>query len=74
MIVNPEKFQTMIIQTSGSSEIYTLQTDGKLIETKNSVKLIGITFDHISHFYNKASMQFNAISQIKRFFSEKNWK
>ena len=74
MIVNPEKFQTLIIQKSGSSEICTLQTDGKLIETANSIKLLGITFDHISQLCNKASMQFNEIGQIKRLFLEKNWK
>ena len=42
MIENPEKVETMILQKSGNTETYTFQTDGKLIETTTSVKLLGI--------------------------------
>ena len=77
MILNPEKFQSMTLQKSGSTETYRLQIDGKLIETTSSVKLLGInisnklTFDdHISYLCSKASVQLNAISRLRRFFEK----
>ena len=45
MIVIPEKFQSMILQRSGDSDVHTIETDGNKIETTNSVDLIGIYID-----------------------------
>ena len=64
MIVNPEKFQSMILQSAGNSDVHTIEIDGNKIETTNSVDLLGIhidnklTFDdHMFTLCNKASMQ-----------------
>ena len=63
MIVNPEKFQLMILLGSGSSDAHTIEIDGKKIETENYVDLLGmhidnkLTFDgHRFTLCNKASM------------------
>ena len=60
MIVNPEKFQSMILQRS---DVHTIEIDGNKIETTNSVDLLGVyidnklTFDdHIFTLCNKAAM------------------
>ena len=37
MIVNPEKFQSMILQSAGNSDVHTIEIDGNKIETTNSV-------------------------------------
>ena len=78
MIVNPEKFQSMILERSGNSDVHTIEIDGNKVETTNSVDLLGIhidnklTFDdHIFTFCNKASMQLNAIGRLKRYLGEK---
>ena len=42
MIVNPEKFQSMILQRSGNSDAHTIEVDGNKLETTNSVHLLGI--------------------------------
>ena len=34
MIVNPEKFQSMILQRSGSSDVHTIEIDGSKINNK----------------------------------------
>ena len=64
MIVNPEKFQSMVLQRSGHSYVHTIEIDSNKIETTNSVDLLGIhidnklTFDdHMFTLCNKASMQ-----------------
>ena len=78
MIVNPEKFQSMILERSGNSDVHTIETDGNKIETTNSVDLLGIhidnelTFDdHIFTLCNKASMELNAIGRLKRYLGKK---
>ena len=46
MIVNPDKFQAMILQNSRNSKNYEpvkLEIGSTKIETKNTVKLLGIT-------------------------------
>ena len=77
MIVNPNKFQEMILQNSRNSKNYEtvkLEIESAQIETKNRVKMLGITIDnkpnfeeHISELCKKASMQLNAISRLQRF-------
>ena len=41
MIVNPEQFQSMILQRSGNSNVHIIEIDGNKKETKNSVDLLG---------------------------------
>ena len=46
MIVNPDKFQAMILQNSRNSKNYEpvkLEIGSAKTETKNTVKLLGIT-------------------------------
>ena len=63
MIVNREKFQSMILQRSGNSDTHTIGIDGNKIEKRNSVDLLRIHIDnksafddHIFTLCNKASM------------------
>ena len=77
MIVNPNKFQVMILQNSRNSKNYEtvkLEIESAKIETKSRVKILGITIDnkpnfeeHISELCKKAFMQLNAISRLQRF-------
>ena len=49
MIVNPDKFQAMILQNSRNSKNYEpvkLEIESAKFETKNTVKLLGITIDN----------------------------
>ena len=49
MVVNPDKFQAMILQNSKNSKNYEpakLEIGRAEIETKNTVKLLGITMDN----------------------------
>ena len=82
MIVNPDKFQTMILQKQDkNSPTNSLNIDNKIIETTKSVKLLGITIDsqlrfneHISNLCNKASMQLNGINHLQRYMGAKEMK
>ena len=59
MIVNPDKFQAMILQNSRNSKNYEpvkLEIGSAKNETKNTVKLLGITIDN----------KLNAISRLQR--------
>ena len=79
MIVNPDKFQLMLLQKSTNKVIQEkLETNNKEIESENSATLLGITIDnrssfddHISKLCNKASMQLNAIFRLKKYMSQK---
>ena len=79
MIVNPEKFQAMILQKNESNnKSYRLEVGDDKIEISNSVKLLGINIDnklkfddHISELCKKASMQLNAISRLQKFMGQK---
>ena len=46
MILNPEKFQSMILQRPGNSDAITIEIDGNKMETANSVDLLGIHIDN----------------------------
>ena len=46
MIINAEKFQSMILKRSGSSDAHIIETDGNKMETTNSVDLLGIHIDN----------------------------
>ena len=69
MIVNPDKFQFILLQESVKQVIQKkLQIDSNEVKCDNLVMLLGITIynrlsldDHISKLDNKASMQLNSI-------------
>ena len=74
MVVNPEKFQIIVVKKMKDS--YPLNINNLTINSKNSVKLLGIEIDnrlsfekHISTLCNKASKQLNAIGRIQKFMS-----
>ena len=75
MIVNPEKFQTIIIDRKGQkNNPINLKIDGKTIKSENSVKLLGIEIDsklnfekHISDLCNRSAGQLNALSRLKTY-------
>ena len=53
MIVNPDKFQGMMLQNSrnsGNYEPIKLEIVSAKIETKNTVKLLGLIIDHKLNF------------------------
>ena len=81
MIVNPDKFQAIIIKRNSNMEDqYTLNFDGNQVNSDKSVKLLGISIDnklsfeeHVSSLCKKVSNQLNAISRLHRYlgFKEK---
>ena len=81
MIVNPDKFQAIIIKKSYKmADSYSLNINGETINSESSVKLLGVEIDnklsfekHISTLCKKAGNQLNAISRIQKYmgFKEK---
>ena len=81
MIVNPDKFQALIVnKNKNMKNEYVLKIGNSEITTEKSVTLLGIEIDnkltfesHISHLCQKASNQLNAIARLKRYmgFKEK---
>ena len=81
MIVNPDKFQAIIIDKKGQSNNPSkLNINGKEIESLNSVSLLGIEIDsklnfdkHISNLCNKSAGQLNALIRLRKYlgFEEK---
>ena len=78
MIVNPDKFQAIIINKHGKSERnnYTLKFNEYEIESKNSVTLLGIDIDnklsfhdHIHTLTRKAAGQLNYLISKKKFLN-----
>ena len=82
MIVNPEKFQSIIIDRKGKEKNpIELDIDGKIIKSEDSVKLLGLEIDsklnfekYISSLCNKSAGQLNALSRLKKYigFEERN--
>ena len=76
MIVNPEKFQAIIIDKKGQNNNPTeLNIDGKKINSESSVLLLGLEIDsklnfdkHISKLCNKSAGQLNALNRLNRYF------
>ena len=80
MIVNPDKFQTVVFQKGNrnNNANITLNIKNIRINTLNSVKLLRITIDnklnfeeHIFVYYKKASLQLNAISRLQTYIDKK---
>ena len=77
MIVNPEKFQSIIVNNkiSGTSNLnISLTVDGKLINPESNVTLLGLNIDnklnfedHISTLCKRSAGQLNALCRIKSF-------
>ena len=72
MIVNPDKFQAMLLEKRSENNQSCLKINNQTIKTTNCVKLLGITIDsklnfdsHISDLYKKASMQLNALNRLR---------
>ena len=81
MIVNPDKFQAIIVKKNTNiKDSYPLKINDQIINSESSVKLLGIEIDnklsfdkHISTLCKKASNQLNAIGRIQNYmgFKEK---
>ena len=77
MIVNPDKFQSIVIDRKGQTNNPTkLTIDGSEISSENSVILLGLEIDsklnfdkHISKLCNKCARILNALCRIKRFLA-----
>ena len=81
MIVNPDKFQAIVVKKNcRMKDSYALNINNQTINSENCVKLLGIEIDntlsfnkHISTLCKKASNQLNAIGRIQKYmgFKEK---
>ena len=78
MIVNPGKFQAMVINSFGKMENkHEMYIENKKITSENSVKLLGVEIDsqlnHISTLCKKAGSQLYAIGRLRKYigFPEK---
>ena len=78
MIVNPNKFQSMIISSKKDLSKSVLKINGVELTMESSVKLLGIETDnklnfgkHISNVCKKASNQLNAICRLQTFLGHK---
>ena len=75
MIINPEKFQAIIIDRKGQeNNPKELNIDGKAIKSEHTVKLLGLEIDsklkfesHISNLCKKSAGQLNALSRLNSF-------
>ena len=75
MIVNPDKFQAIIINKNRNMDNeYSLNIGDSTITSAKSVTLLGIEIDnklsfedHVSYLCRKANNQLNAISRLKRY-------
>ena len=78
MIVNPDKFQSMIISSKKDLSKSVLNINGVELTMEPSVKLLGIEIDnklnfekHISNICKKASNQLNGICRLQTFMGHK---
>lgn len=75
MIVNPEKFQALLISKSKRENLpRALSLENKTVNVLDSVKRLGITIDdslsfnqHISTFCRSAAKQLNALIRLRSF-------
>ncbi len=72
MIINPEKYQAIIINKNGRwDETHSLDIGGEIIESRKVVGLLGLEIDyklnfekHISQLCKRAAGRLNAISRL----------
>lgn len=75
MIVNPGKFQAIIIDRKGQKNNPTeFKIDNKIIKSEECVKLLGLEIDsklsfdkHVSKLCNKSAGQLNALIRLKKY-------
>lgn len=72
-IASSGMFQYIIEKNKNTNEIYKFIIDNEIIETSNSIELFVIIIDSklkfdgdISDLYEKASMQLNAMSRVRK--------
>ena len=78
MIVNPDKFQAMILSSDKRENKFQLNINDSTISSEDSVTLLGIEIDsklnfknHVSTICKKASRQLNAICRIQNYLGKK---
>ena len=78
MIVNPSKFQTMLLEKWNENNQSCLKINNQTIQTTNYVKLLGVNVDsklnfdsHITDLCKKASMQLNALNHLRTYIGNK---
>ena len=78
MIVNPDKFQSMIISSKKDQSKSVLNINGVELTMESTVILLGIEIDnklnfekHISNICKKASNQLNVICRLETFMGHK---
>ena len=79
MIVNPDKFQAIIVNKNNKlSNSYSIDLGENKVLSESSVTLLGIQIDnkltfegHISSLCKKASNQLNAIGRLKKYMGFK---
>ena len=78
MIVNPDKFQAMILSSDKKDEKFQLNINDSTISSEDSVTLLGIEIDnklkfknHVSTICKKANRQLNAIGRIQNYVGKK---
>ena len=81
MIVNPDKFQAMILRPDKKENKFQLNINDSIISSEDSVTLLGIEIDsklnfknHVSKICRKVGRQLNAISRIQSYLGEKEKK
>ena len=75
MIVNPEKFQDIILDKKKTNHTQeTIKIDNKAVKVKSSIKLLGVQIDaelnfnlHIANICRSAASQLNAAWKVLRF-------
>ena len=77
-IVNPSKFQTMLLEKWNENNQSCLKINNQTIQTTNCVKLLGVNVDsklnfdsHITDLCKKASMQLNALNHLRTYIGNK---
>ena len=78
MIVNPDKFQAMVLGRHKQKETINLTINGAEIKGQNSVTLLGVEIDnelnfnnHKTNICNKAGNKINVLSRIQSFLGQK---
>ena len=76
MLANPSKFQAIIMSKSKESVQTSLNIDGKLVETKQLVEILGVEIDdnlkfspHVNSICSKAGGQLNSLFRFNRYLS-----
>ena len=76
MAANPGKFQIMFLGLNIDNNKITFMVEDKRVQSKNEVKLLGITIDdkllftkHIANLCSTASNRWRALARIRKFLS-----